>query len=114
MRLHQEDRTIKANTADTLKGQWARIHHRVATNLNLTRVGVVNLFHELLPSNHPARNISSFRLATTVEAVLGAIYLDSGAKELSAVAKVMAKLGLVANWESPQDHPSPGHSDTQQ
>lgn len=48
--------------------------------------------HAVLPPGHIGR-ISDKTLATTIEAILGAVYLDTS-KEIKAVSRTMAVLGL--------------------
>jgi len=67
----------------------------VGSNTNLDRVGRENGLDMYINTN-PAqgRTMSPITMTVTVEAVLGAVYLDSG---MDDVKKVMEKLGLRAS-----------------
>ena len=73
----------------------------VATNENLNKVGLQHSLQNLI-NDSPGRialkkkgleEIAPLTIASTVEAILGAVYMDGG---MAPVAKVMQKLGIVA------------------
>ena len=78
-------------------GQASEITQRVASNANLDRTGRYHGLDDFICRN-PARNpaqpgyISPKTMADTVEAILGALYLDGG---IDHVRQVMQTLGLV-------------------
>lgn len=62
-------------------------------NTYLTVQGFHNNLDEFIFKNPSQRNVSKGLMADTVEAILGAVYLDSG-KDISAVQDVMKALDL--------------------
>ena len=73
----------------------------VATNENLNKVGRAHRLQSLI-NDSPGRialrkarlgGIAPLTMATTVEAILGAVYMDGG---MEPVAEVMQTLGIVA------------------
>ena len=75
-------------------GSGDLIVQQVANNTNLSTIGRQNGLAAYVNTN-PSQGgvISEKTLATTVEALLGAVYLDSG-NDLNAVKSVMRALGL--------------------
>lgn len=67
----------------------------VGSNTNLDRIGRENGLDMYINTNpSQGRTISPVTMTATVEAVLGAVYLDSG---MDDVKQVMEKLGLKAS-----------------
>lgn len=73
----------------------------VATNENLNKVGLQHSLQKLI-NDSPGRialkkmrseEIAPLTMASTVEAILGAVYMDGG---MAPVAEVMQKLGIIA------------------
>ena len=74
-------------------GDWNHIRQSVASNANLQRIGLelgLDRFIGVAEGTSPA---TLRAVADSVEAILGAVYLDSGLPE---VKDVMDALGLVA------------------
>ena len=67
----------------------------IAGNTNLARAGRIHGLDAHI-TTHPGHKgpVSNKTLATTVEAILGAIFLDSS-KDLTAVKDAMEALGLI-------------------
>lgn len=67
----------------------------VGSNANLDRIGRQNGLHKYVNMN-PSQGhaVSPITMTATVEAILGAVYLDSGMED---VRKVMQTLGLRAS-----------------
>ena len=74
-------------------GRASAITQRVGSNANLDRIGRLYGLDDLVCPN-PAQPgyISPNTMAATVEAILGAVYLDGG---ITSVSQVMQTLGLV-------------------
>ncbi|CAJ2508422.1 Uu.00g134480.m01.CDS01 [Anthostomella pinea] len=75
------------------KGQWTEIRKLLA-NENLAQVGVAHGLEECVILNHGTTQVSGGMMATTVEALLGAVHLAGGSE---ALGRVMARLGLIHN-----------------
>lgn len=91
--LFQSDVMCLVETKESLV-QVGSIVSSVASNANLNRVGQQHGLQNLIylgPS--PFKAASPGTVATTVEAIIGAVYLDGGAAK---VKKVLRTLGLVA------------------
>ncbi|KAF1809634.1 ribonuclease III [Eremomyces bilateralis CBS 781.70] len=76
---------------DLQKGEWDTIRQAVLGNRNLAAIGFA---HELRPCvmlNPGTTTLSAKTMATTVEAILGAVFIDGGD---AALAQVMGTLGL--------------------
>ena len=74
-------------------GQASEITQRVASNANLDRTGRLHGLDNLICRNPSQPGyISPKTMADTVEAILGAVYLDGG---IHHVSQVMQTLGLV-------------------
>lgn len=66
---------------------------QVASNTSLDRVGRQHELHKCVNTNPSQRQfVSPTTMAATIEAILGAVYLDSN---LEKVGEVMQTLGLV-------------------
>ncbi|KUL89264.1 hypothetical protein ZTR_03712 [Talaromyces verruculosus] len=76
------------------KGQWTQIRSSILSNENLARVGFQTGLDRCLNLNPGTAVISQAMMATTVEAILGAVHLDGGDQ---ALASVMIKLGLTSD-----------------
>lgn len=74
-------------------GQASEITQRVGSNANLDRIGRLYGLDDFICRN-PAQLgfVSPNTMASTVEAILGAVYLDGG---ITYVSQVMQTLGLV-------------------
>lgn len=80
--------------SDTGLGVFSDIIRQVGSNANLDRVGRLHGLDEFIcASPAQAGYISPTTMSDTVEAVLGAVYLDGG---INNVSHVMQSLGLVA------------------
>lgn len=78
----------------THKGRTTQLHDTWAANENLWRIGFaknLDIFIHLNPSSGGV--VQDRLMATTMEAILGAVYLDSG-KDIAAVLRVVINLGL--------------------
>ncbi|QKX57866.1 uncharacterized protein TRUGW13939_04986, partial [Talaromyces rugulosus] len=73
------------------KGQWTEIRSSVLGNKNLTRVGFENGLDDCVKLNGGTMSVSANSMATTVEAIMGAVHLDGGD---AALATAMMELGL--------------------
>ncbi|KAL8659523.1 MAG: hypothetical protein Q9202_007092, partial [Teloschistes flavicans] len=74
------------------------IRRRIASNKNLNDVGHASNFNAfvILPNGQVREpTIPPATMAATVEAIIGAVYLDS--KSLDTVKTVMITMGLVAD-----------------
>ena len=86
--------TTVAPASDTGLERASDIVGRVGSNANLGRVGRLYGLDEFICRNpSQAVYISPNTMAATVEAILGAVYLDGG---INHVSQVMQTLGLVA------------------
>ncbi|KAL8848701.1 MAG: hypothetical protein Q9221_006311 [Calogaya cf. arnoldii] len=68
------------------------IRQRIASNGNLHSTGLANNLDAFVNLAGGGRTVSPITMAATVEAVIGAVYLDS--KNMHAVKDVMQTLGL--------------------
>ncbi|KAF2278957.1 uncharacterized protein EI97DRAFT_372268 [Westerdykella ornata] len=73
------------------KGQWTQIFNNVLGNNNLEDVGRHSGLHHCVVTNPGTPTVSPRTMATTVEAILGAVHLDGGD---AALGQVMDTLGL--------------------
>lgn len=66
----------------------------IGSNANLDKVGRTHGLHELINKNPSDKDapVGEITMAATVEAILGAVYLDS---DMKSVTKVMSNLGLM-------------------
>ena len=71
--------------------QWTAIRG-VMSNDNLTGVGVARGLDDCVMLNPGTTQVSSNTMATTVQAILGAVHVDDGDV---ALARVMVTLGLI-------------------
>ena len=75
-------------------GRASDIVQRVGSNANLDRVGRLHGLDVFVCRNPSQGNqISPITMTATVEAILGAVYLDGG---IGSVSEVMEILGLVS------------------
>ena len=85
--------TTVAPASDTGPERASDIVGRVGSNANLNRLGRLHSLDEFICRNpSQAGYISQNTMASTVEAILGAVYLDRG---IDHVSQVMQTLGLV-------------------
>jgi ribonuclease III len=73
------------------QGEWTQVEQALLVNTNLSAIGYNRNLHTCVILNMGTASVSPKTMATTVEAVLGAVYLDGGDDALSAV---MVSLGL--------------------
>ncbi|KAI5457495.1 ribonuclease III domain-containing protein [Mariannaea sp. PMI_226] len=73
------------------KASWTKIRHDLVSNENLARVGKEHGLDGCINVNAGTNQISPAMVATTVEAILGAVEQDGGRE---ALGKVMNQLGL--------------------
>ncbi|KAK5214803.1 hypothetical protein LTR72_012078 [Exophiala xenobiotica] len=73
------------------KGQWTQAEQALLGNRNLSAVGYARGLQNCVILNQGTPTVSDKTMATTVEAILGAVMLDGGADALSAV---LLTLGL--------------------
>jgi ribonuclease-3 len=78
-------------SADLSQGQWTQAEQALLVNTNLSAVGYGHGLHDCIILNQGTLSVSDKTMATTVEAILGAVFIDGGADALSAV---LATLGL--------------------
>lgn len=71
-----------------------QIRNSILSNENLARVGFQTGLDRCLNLNPGTAVISQSMMATTVEAILGAVHLDGGDQ---ALASVMINLGLTSD-----------------
>ncbi|KFY46875.1 hypothetical protein V494_00285 [Pseudogymnoascus sp. VKM F-4513 (FW-928)] len=81
-------------TRNMARGAMDRVVQRIVNNINLERVGR-QIHVDQLVNRNPSQqgDVPPRTVADTVEAILGAVYLDSG-KDIESVRLVMARLGL--------------------
>ena len=73
--------------------QFSQTLSQVASNANLDRIGRQRGLQRFVNTNPSQRHVvSPITMAATMEAILGAVYLDSSLEE---VGEVMRTLGLV-------------------
>ena len=84
----------EASCPDIVVGRANDIVQRVGSNANLDRVGRLHGLDAFVCRN-PAQgaHVSPITMTATVEAILGAVYLDGG---IESVSEVMEILGLVS------------------
>ena len=80
-------------TSDSGLENGSDVVQRVGSNANLDRIGRLHGLEAYICRNPSQRgHISPVTMTATVEAILGAVYLDGG---ISNVGQVMQRLGLV-------------------
>ena len=85
--------------ADPGQGNFDAIRQSVANNANLERIGNATGLVAFVNLNPGSLGVVSKAVITaTVEAILGAVYLDSN---MDTVKRVMNTLGLVSPWGGP-------------
>ncbi|ERF69526.1 hypothetical protein EPUS_01855 [Endocarpon pusillum Z07020] len=77
-----------------LEGTWDNIRQSVVSNAMLGRVGTSSDLVKCIELPNGQKQASSKMMATTVEAVIGAVYLDAGPTGLAAAGNVMQELGI--------------------
>lgn len=88
--------------------QWDKIKGALLGNTNLAQVGKRLRIQDCLP-----QPCSDENMATTVEAIIGAVWMDSE-KDLAAVGSVMDRFGLTRHRLLPSPPPSPTTTTTDQ
>jgi len=73
------------------KGQWTQAEQALLSNANLSAVGYAHALHGCVILNDGTPSVSSKTMATTIEAICGAVFIDGGDDALGAV---LATLGL--------------------
>ncbi|KAI1613948.1 ribonuclease III domain-containing protein [Exophiala viscosa] len=73
------------------KGQWTQAEQALLSNTNLSAVGYEHGLHDCVILNQGTLSVSNKTMATTVEAILGAVFMDGGA---DALGTVLVTLGL--------------------
>lgn len=81
----------RVSLAHPLSGQWTQAEQALLRNDNLRAVGFAHSIDRCILLDPSTRFVSDKTMATTVEAILGAVYMDSGADALNAV---LVTLGL--------------------
>jgi ribonuclease-3 len=74
--------------------EWTRIEQDLVSNNNLGRRGFELGLDRCIITAPGLERVSTNMMATTVEAILGAIYVDSGANDLGAVRAAVQAMGL--------------------
>lgn len=70
-------------------------HDRTANNASLAKAGFLKGLDRFIHLNPSARgHVTDNLMATTVEAVIGAVYLDSG-YDIAVARKVIIRLGIL-------------------
>lgn len=75
-------------------GTWDTIRQTTLSNSSLGVVGMKTNLNDCVQLGHGQSPPSAKVMATTVEAVVGAVYLDGGEGGLAAVRRVMLNLGI--------------------
>lgn len=88
-------------TGHLTPSQWDMIKSALLGNTNLAQVGKRLRIQDCLPNR-----CGSETMATTVEAIIGAVWMDSK-KDLAAVGSVMDRFGLTRHPLLPSPPPSP-------
>ncbi|KAF2848432.1 ribonuclease III, partial [Plenodomus tracheiphilus IPT5] len=71
------------------KDHWTQIRHDKCGNGALARLGQSLDLHECIITNPGAQVVSDKMIATAIEALFGAVYLDGGEEELERVMRVL-------------------------
>lgn len=85
--------TVPAYDSHSLE-TYDRIRKSIAGNQNLHSVGLANNLGAFVNLAGGASTVSPVTMAATVEAIIGAVYLDSN--NMDSVKAVMRTLGLIA------------------
>lgn len=88
-------------------GEWSAAEQAVVKNTNLARVGFEKGLEACIILNPGTDKASDKTMSTTLEALIGAAYRDSGNDGL---AKVVEVLGLDHEFLHSVASPSPSHS----
>lgn len=93
------------HVAYSILGLWTTIRNDVLGNTNLAAVGFRAGLDACVHLNPGTNNVSNKTMATTIEAILGAVHRDGGD---AALEKVMERLGLThALLEAVTSNPPP-------
>jgi ribonuclease-3 len=74
--------------------EWTRIEQDLVSNNSLGRRGFELGLDRCIITAPGLERVSTNMMATTVEAILGAVYVDSGANDLGAVRAAVQAMGL--------------------
>lgn len=83
------------NSAEEVSATFDSIRQRVASNNNLNMVGLAHQLDAFVNLSPGQAVISPVTMAATVEAIIGAVYLDS--KSMHFVNAVLQTLGLTSS-----------------
>lgn len=86
---------IPRSSINEVKGTMTAAQNIRATKINLTRLGEsmrLNVYFRLNPSSQGVS--PKWMMATTMEAIIGAVYLDSG-KDIMITRAVVIRLGIL-------------------
>lgn len=78
--------------SDAVEGLWDQKRQQITSNANLAAVGNDRALEECIQLGNGQGKVSMKMMATTVEAIIGAAYLDGGE---AAARSVMQSLGIV-------------------
>jgi ribonuclease-3 len=84
-------RILIFDSADLVQGQWTQAERALLANTNLSVVGYTHGLRDCVILNQGTLSVSDKTMATTIEAIHGAVLIDGGAGALSAV---LVTLGL--------------------
>lgn len=87
--------TLIIHLADSETGDWSKIERRTLSNEYLSEIGFRHKLDSCVLLNDGTTSVSDKTMATTVEALFGAVYLDAG-KE--ALGKVLVTLGITSKF----------------
>lgn len=89
----RQDPSFRVLMANNL-GKWTKIRQKVITNDHLGSIGQDCQLDGCVQLGNGQTSLSKKMMATAVEAVVGAVYLDGGEGGLADVREVMQKLGI--------------------
>lgn len=76
------------------EGAWNDIRQTFIANASLGKVGLVKHLEECVQLGNGQSKVTQRMMATTVEAIVGATYLDGGHNGLTAAKNVLQELGI--------------------
>ena len=80
-----------SSNADLDSGEWTKAEQDQLSNMNLSKVGFQCHLNDCVILNPGTVSVSQKTMATTMEAIFGAVFKDGGADALDAV---LVKVGL--------------------